>query len=135
MPNHFHLLLKQLPSATPATNISNLMRRFIITYAMYFQNKYQHTGSIFQSRYKCVKIDSKEQLLYLSKYTHQNPQKLSPNLENYSFSSLPAYINKAETPEWLHPEYILKLTKNYEQFIKKPTSDSERTRFTPLNLE
>jgi len=135
MPNHFHLLLKQLPSATPKTNISNLMRRFIITYAMYFQNKYKHTGTIFQSRYKCVLVDSKEQLLYLSKYIHQNPQKLQPNLANYPYSSYPTYINKLETPEWLHPEYILKLTKNYQQFVKQPTSESDRNQFTPLTLE
>jgi len=135
MPNHFHLLLKQLPSATPKTNISNLMRRFIITYAMYFQNKYKHTGTIFQSRYKCVLVDSKEQLLYLSKYIHQNPQKLQPNLANYPFSSYPIYINKLETPEWLHPEYILKLTKNYQQFVKQPVPESNLNQFTPLTLE
>jgi len=135
MPNHFHLLLKQLPSATPKTNISNLMRRFIITYAMYFQNKYKHTGTIFQSRYKCVLVDSKEQLLYLSKYIHQNPQKLQPNLANYPFSSYPTYINKAEILGWLHPEYVLKLTKNYQQFVKQPTSESDRNQFTPLTLE
>ena len=135
MPNHFHLLLKQLPTAAPNTNISNLMRRFIITYAMYFQNKYKHTGAIFQSRYKCVLVDSKEQLLYLSKYIHQNPQKLTKILENYSFSSYPAYINKATTPEWLHPEYILKLTKNYQQFVKQPITESDLNKFTPLRLE
>lgn len=135
MPNHFHLLLKQLPSATPSTNISNLMRRFIITYAMYFQNKYKHTGAIFQSRYKCVLIDSKEQLLYLSKYIHQNPQKLQSILANHLFSSYPVYINKLETPEWLHPEYILKLTKNYQQFIKQPIQESDLNQFTPLTLE
>jgi len=135
MPNHFHLLLKQLPSATPKTNISNLMRRFIITYAMYFQNKYKHTGAIFQGRYKCVLVDSKEQLLYLSKYIHQNPQKLQPNLANYPFSSYPIYINKLETPEWLHPEYILKLTKNYQQFVKQPVPESNLNQFTPLTLE
>jgi len=135
MPNHFHLLLKQLPSATPKTNISNLMRRFIITYAMYFQNKYKHTGTIFQSRYKCVLVDSKEQLLYLSKYIHQNPQKLQPNLATYPYSSYPIYINKLETPEWLHPEYILKLTKNYQQFVKQPVPESNLNQFTPLTLE
>jgi len=133
--NHFHLLLKQLPSATPSTNISNLMRRFIITYAMYFQNKYKHAGAIFQGRYKCVLVDSQEQLLYLSKYIHQNPQKLQPNLENYPYSSYPIYINKLETPAWLHPEHILKLTKNYQQFVKQPVSKSDLNKFTPLTLE
>src|SRR3989344_7229132 len=40
MPNHFHLLLKETTQATKQTGISNLMRRVMIAYSMYFQDKH-----------------------------------------------------------------------------------------------
>ena len=135
MPNHFHLLLKQLPSATDKTNISNLMRRAMVAYAMYFQDKYKHAGAIFQGRYKNVVVDSTEQLLYLSKYIHLNPVKLTNKLENYSYSSYPAYIKQIEKPKWLHPEYILKLETNYKKFIISPITDENLKKIKTITLD
>ncbi len=135
MPNHFHLLLKQLPNATKKTNISNLMRRLMITYAMYFQNKYDHAGAIFQGRYKNVIVDIDEQLVYLSKYIHLNPQKITQKLEKYMFSSFPAYINTVRQPDWLHPEYVLKLQKGYKKFVEAPIEDKETRVIEKLILE
>jgi len=121
MSNHFHFILKQLPKANNKTNISNLMRRLMITYAMYFQNKYKHAGAIFESRYKNVEADTDEQLLYLSKYIHLNPK----NPENYPHSSLLVYLNQAKPLDWLYPNYVLKLTKNYSKFITTLTPNFE----------
>ena len=135
MPNHFHLLLKQTPKADIQTNITNLMRRLTITYSMYFQNKYQHDGSLFQGKYKSVTVDSNQQLLYLSKYIHLNPQKLTNKLINYSYSSYPAYLDKIVIPKWLHPEYVLKLTKKYQQFIQSPVSENEAEKIETLTID
>jgi putative transposase len=135
MPNHFHLLLKQLPSATNKTNISNLMRRVMVTYAMYFQDKHKHAGAIFQGRYKNVVVDSNEQLLHLSKYIHLNPQKLINKLTDYSYSSFPAFINQVITPNWLHPKYVLKLETNYKQYIMSPINDEDANKIKSLTLE
>ncbi len=135
MPNHFHLILKQLPSATKHTNISNLMRRVSITYAMHFQYKYKHAGTLFEGKYKNVVVDSNEQLLYLSKYIHQNPNKLVKNIKKYPYSSLPQYLKEVEPVDWLYPEYVYKLTKNYYHFfISKPT-DADAKKIEPLILE
>jgi len=135
MPNHFHLLLKQLPAATDKTNISNLMRRLMIAYAMYFQNKYQHVGTLLQGRYKNILVDTNEQLLYLSKYIHQNPLSAHKDLTTYPYSSYQAYINKIEIPKWLHPEDVLKHTKNYQQFINTPTKEVDTNKILPLTLD
>jgi len=135
MPNHSHLILKQLPEATKKTNISNLMRRLSITYAIYFKYKYKHSGSLFEGRFKNVTVDSNEQLLYLSKYIHQNPQELTKKLLNYPYSSYPAYINKVILPKWLHPEYIFKLQSDYQQFIEKPLIEKEINSLEGLILE
>ena len=130
MPNHFHLLLKQLPSATKKTGISNLMRRLSIAYAMYFQNKYKHTGTLFQGKFKNVTVDSDEQLLHLSRYIHLNPDKLSSPHSSYS-----AYVNDVKLPKWLHLEYVLGLQKDYKNFIETPMSEEESESIKPLVLE
>jgi len=121
MPNHFHFILKQMPTATNKTGISNLMRRVMITYSMHFQYKYKHTGALFQGRYKSVTVDTGKQLLHLSKYLHQNPSKLTKTISKYPYSSLPIYLKQSKPLKWLHPEYVLKLTKNYTRFFNSPT--------------
>ena len=135
MPNHFHLLLRQLPIATNKTNISNLMKRVSITYAMYFQNKYQHDGALFQGKFKNTTVDRDRQLLLLSKYIHMNPIKLVGNLEQYQFSSYLAYINRVKLPNWLHPEYVLKLQENYQKFIELPEKDDDKGFIEKIILE
>ena len=135
MPNHFHLLLKQTPKADQKTNITNLMRRLTITYAMYFQHKYQHDGSLFQGKYKSVTVDSNQQLLYLSKYIHLNPIKLVKKLENYHYSSLPYYLKQTEPVNWLYPEYVLKLTDNYYRFFKSPIKEAEAEKIESLIID
>ncbi len=128
MPNHYHFLIKQTQSPTPNNNISNFIKQISLAYYRYFSQKHQHNGSLFQSRYKNVKIESDEQLLHLSKYIHLNPQKLVKNLSDYPYSSYPAYIGQTLTPKWLHPEHILELpyflnTKNplqkYQRFVER----------------
>ena len=125
MPNHFHLLIYQNNSKA---TISDLMRRLTITYAMYFQKQHNHSGALFQGRYKNVLVESEDQLLYLSKYIHQNPKNLTKKLANYPHSSYPAYIGKVSPPKWLHSEHILKLppyqnSKNphqkYQDFVER----------------
>jgi putative transposase len=131
MPNHFHLLLKQLPGINKKTNISNLMRRLMITYSMYFQNKYKHEGAVFQGKYKNVVVDLDEQLVYLSKYIHLNPR----NPGQYQFSSYQAYIQKTGLPKWLHPEYVFKLQKNYQIFVEQPMDNKQFEKLKKLLLE
>lgn len=135
MPNHFHFILKQLPIADQKTNISNLMRRLMITYAMYFQNRYKHEGAIFQGRYKNVAVDSNKQLIYLSKYIHQNPIKFVSTLDEYPYSSYQAYINRVQLPDYLHPEYILRKQSNYKQFVDLPLVENEVDKIDSLILE
>ena len=135
MPNHFHLLLKQLPKAINKTNISNLMKRLSITYAMYFQNKYKHVGTLFQGKFKNTTVETDEQLVYLSKYIHLNPQGIVQSLDNYPYSSYQAYINKIKLPKWLHPEYVLKLQKDYKKFVEAPIKDREEGLLEKIILE
>lgn len=102
------------------------MRRTMVTYAMEFQNKYKHTGTIFEGRYKNVEVDSNKQLLYLSKYIHQHQT---------PYSSLPIYLKQTEPLDWLYPNYVLKLTNNYSQYLNTPVKESESDQFSSLTLD
>lgn len=135
MPNHFHLLLKQLPNATLRTNISNLMRRTSIAYAMYFQNKHKHTGALFQGKFKNTTISSNDELVLLSKYIHLNPKELTGKFESFSYSSYPAYINRIKPPEWLHPEYVLRQKRNYKKFVASPEEEEKNNMIEKIILE
>jgi len=107
----------------------------MITYAMEFQNKHKHTGAIFESRYKNVTVDTNKQLLYITKYIHQNPHKLVKKLTDYPYSSLPVYLKQSKPLDWLYPNYALKLTDNYSKYLKPPEEQSQTEKFSSLNLD
>lgn len=50
MPNHFHLLLKQLQDGGIAKFLSQISN----SYTKYFNTKYNHSGSLLQGTYKQV---------------------------------------------------------------------------------
>lgn len=108
MPNHFHFLLFQKEKSP---TLSDFMKKISITYAMYFQQQYQHSGTLFQGKFKSVKVFDNEQLLYLTKYIHLNPVKITEGSDPsiYPYSSLRDYLllNKAEK-DWLDSTAILK---------------------------
>lgn len=111
MPNHFHLIIKQVEDDLKTKNVSNLMRRLTITYAMYFTKKYNHSGTLFQSKFKNILVDSNIQLAQLSKYIHRNPieNQGSEPLHKYEYSSYPFYIGMQDNPNWVNTQEILSL--------------------------
>ncbi len=115
MPNHYHLLLYQ----TSEDGVTQLMRRVITGYVMYFNDRYQRVGALFQSKYKASHINADAYLHHISRYIHQNPDKY----ETWSASSLPYYLNKKKTPTWLNTAPVLELFQNdakvYHEFLKE----------------
>ena len=106
MGNHFHLMLQQLTS----DGMEKLLRRVCITYAMYFNEKYQRTGRLFQGTYKAAAIDKDAYFTHLSRYIHQNPLSLEQytkrNLSEYPYSSYPYFLNLKHA-DWVYPVPIL----------------------------
>lgn len=92
MPNHFHLLLRQLEDKGIAIFMSN----FINAYTRYFNTKSKRTGNLFEGVFKAVYIEDDEQLIHLSRYIHLNPTTSSliniKQLEKYPWSSYPNYL-------------------------------------------
>ena len=69
MPNHLHIGIKEITEK----GIEKFMHKLCTSYAMYYNNKYKHSGTIFQGQYKSKHIDSNEYLRYLIQYIHLNP--------------------------------------------------------------
>lgn len=120
MPNHFHLLLKQVVDGGISKFIGNLTN----SYTRYFNTKHKREGALFKGKFKAVRIESDEQLLHVSRYIHLNPYssyviKTLEELKNYPYSSLPEYLQKSPNG-FCQKEIILEQFKNinsYKNFV------------------
>lgn len=117
MPNHFHLLVKQLKKG----GISEFMRRFIHSYTKYRNVKYRRQGPVFQGIFKAVRIESDAQLIHVSRYIHLNPlvSYLTKDLKLYPWSSYNDFVelnpeNRVNKEEILN---FFKSSKEYEKFV------------------
>ncbi|MEK7531414.1 MAG: transposase [Patescibacteria group bacterium] len=84
MPNHFHILVKEISKK----GISTFMQKLSTGYTMFFNKKYSRTGALFEGRFRAKHIGKDEHLEYLLSYIHLNPVKImNPTWkENISFN-------------------------------------------------
>lgn len=115
MPNHFHLLLKQVNDNGITTFLSKLSN----SYTKYFNTKYRRVGPLFQGSFKAVRIASDEQLIHVSRYIHLNPliDYLVKDLRAYVYSSYLEYLRIKEG--FCHKDYIMSnfSSEAYEKFV------------------
>ncbi len=106
MPNHFHILAKEKQE----NGISRFMHKITTAYTMYFNKKFERTGSLFQGTFKSTHAQNDRYLKYLISYIHLNPVKLiepewkemgindlgqaEKYLDNYKYSSYLDYQDK-----------------------------------------
>lgn len=74
MPNHFHLLVRSHEDSEGG--ISRFMQKLTTAYTMYFNKKYDRSGSLFQGKFKATHAIDDNYLKYLIAYIHLNPVKL-----------------------------------------------------------
>ena len=72
MPNHFHLLLKEIRHG----GISLFMRKLGTSYAMYFNIKHERTGNLFVKPFRSRHIKDDEYLQCVIQYIHCNPAEI-----------------------------------------------------------
>jgi|SRR3989344_2498857 len=76
MPNHFHLILKEINKG----GISQFMHKFSMGYSKFVNTKYKETGSLFQGPFKSIVIEDDNQLRYLAVYVMvKNSFEIYPN--------------------------------------------------------
>ncbi len=117
MPNHFHLLIKQLKDR----GIQEFMQKVINSYTKYYNTKHTRVGHLFQGAFKAVSVEHEEQLLHVSRYIHLNPYAggLTNHLEEYPYSSYPHYIGLSQD-KLCESEIVLNLFKRpgeYKEFV------------------
>jgi len=98
MNNHVHLLIKEKNE-----RLSRIMKRINISYANYFNQKYQQIGHLFQDRYKSEPIENESYLLAVLSYIHNNPVDafIVKNLEEYPWSSYCIYTKESSQQAFL----------------------------------
>lgn len=117
MPNHFHIVAKQLVDY----GISTYMRKLSDSYTRYFNIKNERIGPLLQGRFKAVLVETEDQLYHLSRYVHINPfvghVVNRENLKTYPYSSLLEYFcNKSR--KIVNKELILSHFGSVDDYVK-----------------
>ncbi len=111
IPNHFHILLRTGPPASPErerwragpTPLSTVMRRLMTGYAVTFNIRHRRSGHLFQNRYKSVVCEEDTYLLELTRYIHLNPLRARlvedlKSLDKYQWSGHSVLMGKKKNP-------------------------------------
>lgn len=132
MPNHYHLLVRQLLDK----GISRFMQKLCMGYAKYFNERYERSGVLFQGPFRAKHVGKENYLTGVSRYIHLNALELfSPDwkeegikdikkaaafLRNYRWSSYPDYVGERNFPSVSSREFLLEYfggPKAYEKFV------------------
>ena len=84
MSNHVHLLVRELEEGLVPP-----IKSIAISYAQYFNYKYEHSGQLFQDRFKSEPVDDMGYFVTLLRYIHQNPiaAGICSTVDSYTWSS------------------------------------------------
>ncbi|MDD5738834.1 MAG: transposase [Candidatus Pacebacteria bacterium] len=150
MPNHLHLLLRQVQD----NGISRFMQKLGAGYASYFKEKYQlqNKGYFFQGRFRAVRIENDEQLKTVFVYIHTNPialiepgwkengirniEKVIEFLENYKWSSYQDYLGKKNFPSVTERAFLSEIMggeKSCKDFVDNWVQYKEKTSRGPAS--
>ena len=109
MTNHVHMLIYQ---SDDDQGVRKFMSSLLTSYSKYFNLKYRHTGSVFESRYKAKRIQDDSYLTHISRYIHMNPR----HWQTYKHSSL-KFVFADMCPEWLSLEHITGSFANLNDYL------------------
>ncbi len=139
MGNHYHLLIE-----TPNANLSRIMRHINGVYTQRYNRLKKVDGPLFRGRYKAILVDRDAYLLQLSRYIHRNPvdmkRPLVRYLEDYRWSSYPAYIGKTKPIHWLERETTYRILghkqccRGYENYVMQGTDEETKQFYQKGNL-
>lgn len=92
MPNHYHLLVH----AETTSVLSRAMQHINQSFSRYYMKKYNYVGHVFQGRYSCCSINTREYLSRAIRYIHQNPvrSRLCQDAFAYYYSSFSEYSGR-----------------------------------------
>jgi putative transposase len=96
------------------------MRHVNDLYTQRYNRLKRTDGPLFRGRYKAVLVSQDEYLLQLSRYIHRNPIDTNipmvERLEDYLWSSYPAFVGLREPEDWLERAFTYQLLKHPKPF-------------------
>ncbi len=119
MDNHIHLLLREKED-----NLSKIIQSLAISYALYFNKKYNRIGHVFYNRFKSKYVENLLQLLNIIRYIHFNPEKAK--VQDFSKFYWSSYQNYFQNDGIVDSVKILKMVemdiegfKNFHEEYRK----------------
>lgn len=131
MDNHVHLVIYDRKE-----EISKIMQSVQISYASYFNKKYERIGHLFQDRFLSKKVEDREYLKMLCRYIHQNPLKSGiAKTEDYKWSSYKGYLkfNKLIDTRLLLSIFSENVEEAKDEFVKFHNASIEDNKQNELN--
>lgn len=122
MDNHAHMLLKM-----PLEDLSLFMKKLEVSYAYYFNQKYDRVGHVFQDRFKSVPVETHRHYLAVLRYIHRNPiaAGMSKNYD-YRWSSFNDYLHGSS---FINTSLALSLLGGVKGFLRFHNSADEGEEF------
>ena len=117
MPNHIHLMIR-----TGEGSLSDVARRLLTGYAIYFNGRHRRRGYLYQNRYKSILCQEDCYFQELVRYIHLNPlrAKIVPTinqLDKYPWSGHSAIIGNREYSWQDRDEVLLYFGKRKKEVI------------------
>jgi len=109
MPNHFHIYItspspgegEEGENEENRASIAMFMHKLCMTYAKYFNKKYNRVGSLFEGPFRSTHIESDNQAKYLFSYIHLNPVKLiDPRWKEKGINDINTALEHLDTYKW-----------------------------------
>lgn len=135
MPNHYHLLVKQIQEKGIIKFISNFQNSF----AKYFNLKNNRHGTLFQNSFSAKRIEAEEEFIHISRYIHLNPVTSYliefDRLANYPWTSYPYYLDSKKN-QLVNTQVLLKIFGSKKRFVEFVSNqvDYQRKLATIKNL-
>lgn len=112
MENHYHLLVS--PADDDLTKLSLFAQKLGMGYSKFFNDKYARSGSLWQGKYRKIRVENNSHFLHVPHYIHLNPLDFSmpewrtggvkdtgkafQTLKEYKWSSLLDYLGEKNFP-------------------------------------
>jgi len=121
MSNHVHLLLKDRDE-----KLSEMMQKLGISYAAYFNKRYERTGHLFQNRFISVIITGEKALLNVYRYILNNPAEAGIcAAKDYNWSSFGDYWNNSGFSDPQELRSLIGSEKAFGEFMNEKSKEAD----------
>jgi len=95
LPNHYHWLIRQ----NGVDRAGLLPQRVFNSYSKAYNKRYGHSGTLFEDRFKAIRVDKEDYMLHLCRYIHGNPvlHGIAPTVSVWPWSNYAEWMGARES--------------------------------------